>query len=60
MITTHILGYPRIGARRELKFALEAYWRGEANEEYLEGVGKALRARHRAVQSEAGLSLVTA
>jgi len=26
---THILGFPRIGARRELKFALEAFWRGE-------------------------------
>ena len=28
-VTTHNLGFPRIGARRELKFAQEAYWRGE-------------------------------
>ncbi|WP_235953728.1 hypothetical protein [Acinetobacter terrae] len=24
-ITSHILGYPRIGAKRELKFACESY-----------------------------------
>ncbi len=25
---THVLGFPRIGARRELKKALEDYWAG--------------------------------
>ena len=29
MALTHNLGFPRIGARRELKHALEAYWRGD-------------------------------
>ena len=28
MVTTHNLGFPRIGAKRELKFALENYWKG--------------------------------
>ncbi|HRH77699.1 MAG TPA: 5-methyltetrahydropteroyltriglutamate--homocysteine S-methyltransferase, partial [Cellvibrionaceae bacterium] len=28
MITTHNLGFPRIGAQRELKWASESYWRG--------------------------------
>ena len=28
MVTTHNLGFPRIGARRELKFALEDHWKG--------------------------------
>ena len=28
MITTHNLGFPRIGAQRELKWANESYWRG--------------------------------
>ncbi|ACD82318.1 5-methyltetrahydropteroyltriglutamate--homocysteine S-methyltransferase [Candidatus Methylacidiphilum infernorum] len=28
---THILGYPRIGSRRQLKFALESYWKGESS-----------------------------
>ena len=43
MASTHILGYPRIGPQRELKFALEAYWRGEADENYLRGIGTQLR-----------------
>lgn len=30
--TTHILGYPRIGEKRELKFAQEKYWRGEIDQ----------------------------
>ena len=28
-ITSHILGYPRIGAKRQLKFASEAYWKDD-------------------------------
>ena len=35
MASTHSLGFPRIGARRELKSALEAYWRGESSREAL-------------------------
>ena len=31
MTTIHNLGFPRMGARRELKFALESYWRGESS-----------------------------
>ncbi|SAK56191.1 5-methyltetrahydropteroyltriglutamate--homocysteine S-methyltransferase [Caballeronia hypogeia] len=46
MATTHNLGFPRIGARRELKFALEEYWKGESSREQLKAAGAALRARH--------------
>ncbi|MFZ4874449.1 5-methyltetrahydropteroyltriglutamate--homocysteine S-methyltransferase [Janthinobacterium sp. Mn2066] len=46
MITTHNLGFPRIGAKRELKFALEDYWKGASTREALEGVGAELRQRH--------------
>ncbi|MBD3585215.1 5-methyltetrahydropteroyltriglutamate--homocysteine S-methyltransferase [Salinimonas sp. HHU 13199] len=35
MAIIHNLGFPRIGGRRELKFALEKYWNGEANAEEL-------------------------
>ncbi|MBT9613937.1 MAG: 5-methyltetrahydropteroyltriglutamate--homocysteine S-methyltransferase [Burkholderiales bacterium] len=59
MIHTHTLGYPRIGAQRELKFALEQHWRGELAEEELEAVGRDLRARHWAAQRAAGLDYVT-
>lgn len=59
MALAHILGYPRIGANRELKHATEAYWKGELNRQALEDVGRELRARHWAEQRDAGLDLVT-
>jgi 5-methyltetrahydropteroyltriglutamate--homocysteine methyltransferase len=46
MITTHNLGFPRIGARRELKFALESYWKGQSSLDELIAVGAELRKRH--------------
>lgn len=46
MTIIHNLGFPRVGALRELKFAQEAYWRGETDAEELQAVAKALRARH--------------
>ena len=46
MVTTHNLGFPRIGAKRELKFALERYWKGESSREDLKALGAELRARH--------------
>jgi hypothetical protein len=55
MTIAHILGYPRIGAHRELKRALEAYWRGESSTEALEATGGELRARH--WDDQAGLDL---
>jgi 5-methyltetrahydropteroyltriglutamate--homocysteine methyltransferase len=60
MVTSHILGYPRIGERRELKFALEAFWRGEVDEAYVQEVGANLRAANWAGQSRARLGFLTA
>jgi 5-methyltetrahydropteroyltriglutamate--homocysteine methyltransferase len=54
----HNLGYPRIGARRELKFALEAYWRGEIGAAELQLRGAKLREAHWRAQQQAGLDLV--
>lgn len=56
MTTTHNLGFPRIGAKRELKFALEAYWKGESTRDELQAIGAQLRRRHWADQ--AGIDLV--
>ena len=56
MVTTHNLGFPRIGARRELKFALESYWKGASGRDELKAVGAELRQRHWAEQ--AGLDWV--
>ena len=46
MARTHNLGFSRIGARRELKLALEAHWRGELSHVQLEAQGRELRAQH--------------
>ncbi|MGC9492497.1 5-methyltetrahydropteroyltriglutamate--homocysteine S-methyltransferase [Vibrio genomosp. F10] len=58
--TTHILGYPRIGEKRELKFALEQYWRGEIDQKLLKEVGSTLRKKHWQLQDNAKLSFTTA
>ncbi|MFZ5579165.1 MAG: 5-methyltetrahydropteroyltriglutamate--homocysteine S-methyltransferase [Pseudomonadota bacterium] len=57
-IQTHILGFPRVGVQRELKFALEAFWRGEIHADALENTARELRARHWQYQRDAGLSQV--
>jgi 5-methyltetrahydropteroyltriglutamate--homocysteine methyltransferase len=46
MAITHNLGFPRIGAKRELKFALESYWKGLSSRNVLEAQGAQLRQRH--------------
>ena len=57
--TTHVLGFPRIGANRELKWALEKYWSGLLTENDLKGTAKGLRSRHWEEQRSSGLSFVT-
>ncbi len=46
MVTTHNLGFPRIGAKRELKLALEAYWKGQSSRDALKALGAQLRQQH--------------
>ena len=46
MVTTHNLGFPRIGRKRELKFALEGYWNKTIPEENLLAVAAELRSQH--------------
>ncbi|MGM0520522.1 MAG: 5-methyltetrahydropteroyltriglutamate--homocysteine S-methyltransferase [Pseudomonadota bacterium] len=59
MTVSHILGYPRIGAQRELKKATEAYWAGELSRESLETQGQTLRQAHWQAQFDAGLDYVS-
>jgi len=58
MITAHTLGFPRIGARREAKKAVEAYWKGELDRAGLAATGRALRLERWRAQAGAGLDLV--
>ena len=58
MAITHNLGFPRIGAKRELKFALESYWKGQSTRDDLQALGADLRARHWADQAQLDLAPV--
>jgi 5-methyltetrahydropteroyltriglutamate--homocysteine methyltransferase len=58
MTLLHNPGFPRIGSQRELKFALERYWRGEDCLEQLESTAAMLRARHWRLQQASGLDLL--
>jgi len=58
MTEIHNLGFPRIGAQRELKHAVEAYWAGKSDAAALESTARDLRARHWAIQADAGVDLI--
>lgn len=58
MALAHTLGFPRIGADRELKKALEAYWKGDLDQDALKSVGRQLRATHWQLQKDAGIDLL--
>ena len=55
---TQNLGFPRIGANRELKKACEAYWKGKISLTELEQAGKTERLKNRAFQQEAGIDFI--
>ncbi|KAG2690018.1 hypothetical protein I3760_09G168000 [Carya illinoinensis] len=42
-MASHIVGYPRMGPKRELKFALESFWDGKSSAEDLKKVAADLR-----------------
>jgi len=55
---TNNLGYPRVGANRELKKACEQYWTGKITRQQLFLVAKNLREQHWLLQQEAGIDLI--
>ncbi|MGE4586825.1 MAG: 5-methyltetrahydropteroyltriglutamate--homocysteine S-methyltransferase [Mangrovibacterium sp.] len=55
---TQNLGFPRIGANRELKKACEAYWKGIISREELEQAGKNERLKNWSLQHEYGIDLI--
>ena len=56
MARIHNLGFPRIGALRELKLALEEHWRGDLPHAALEALGAELRQQN--WRRQAGFDLV--
>ena len=55
---TSIIGYPRIGGLRELKFASEEYFRGEINADELEQTAKQIRLHNLELQKNSGLDFI--
>ena len=58
MPTAHNLGFPPLGAGRELKRATEAYWSGKISQDELLKTGAELRERHWRLQRETGIDLL--
>lgn len=57
-MTIHNLGFPRMGAHRELKFALEKFWKKELAAEELINTGQKIRQYNWQLQREAGIDFV--
>ncbi|MRM85670.1 5-methyltetrahydropteroyltriglutamate--homocysteine S-methyltransferase [Riemerella anatipestifer] len=58
MVKSNILGYPRIGEKRELKKANEQFWAGKITEDELQKVAKEIRTHNWKLQQEAGVDLI--
>lgn len=56
---TSVIGFPRIGTLRELKFASEKYFKKEITAEELLQTGKNLRKTHWNTQNEAGIDYIS-
>ena len=54
-----VVGFPRVGKLRELKFASEKYFRGEMKKEELQSVAKELRKEHWKFQKDAGIDFIS-
>ena len=55
-MSTTIIGFPRLGEFRELKFTTEKYFRKEISEEELLAAAKELRAKHWNIVKEKGIT----
>ena len=55
---TSVIGFPRIGKNRELKFASEKFFKGEISEEELKKVASELRLYGWKKQQEAGITFI--
>ena len=58
-MNTSVIGYPRIGKDRELKFASEKYFRSEISEEELLSVAKEIRKKDLLKQKKAGITYIS-
>ncbi|XP_042511915.1 5-methyltetrahydropteroyltriglutamate--homocysteine methyltransferase-like [Macadamia integrifolia] len=57
-MASHIVGYPRMGPKRELKFALESFWDGRSSAEDLQKVASDLRSSIWKQMADAGTKYI--
>ncbi len=55
---TSIIGFPRVGSLRELKFATEKYFRHEISQDTLQTVAKQIREKQWKLLNDSGLDLI--
>ncbi|KFY73004.1 hypothetical protein V499_06910 [Pseudogymnoascus sp. VKM F-103] len=58
MVQSAILGFPRMGANRDLKKATENYWGGKITQDELLAEAKRLRLAHWKIQKDAGVDII--
>jgi 5-methyltetrahydropteroyltriglutamate--homocysteine methyltransferase len=58
MVLSSNLGFPRIGDMRQLKKAVEAYWKGQSSQKELLATGAELRAHNWKLQKDAGIDII--
>ena len=56
---TYVIGFPRIGEQRELKFALESFWANKTDFSEVEKVASQLKQRHWDYQKDAGIEFIS-
>ncbi|KAG1333928.1 5-methyltetrahydropteroyltriglutamate--homocysteine methyltransferase 1 [Cocos nucifera] len=57
-MASHVVGYPRMGPKRELKFALESFWDGKSSADDLQKVAQDLRCSIWKQMSDAGVKYI--
>ncbi|KAL6527884.1 hypothetical protein OROMI_029695 [Orobanche minor] len=57
-MASHVVGYPRMGPKRELKFALESFWDGKSSAEELQKVATDLRVSIWKQMADAGIKYI--
>jgi len=58
-MASFVVGFPRIGEKRELKFALENFWSGKVDFSEVQKVSKELKHRHWFYQKDAGVDIIS-
>ncbi|KAF9738809.1 homocysteine methyltransferase Met26 [Paraphaeosphaeria minitans] len=58
MVQSSVLGFPRMGANRDLKKANEAYWADKLSRDELVKEAKRLRLAHWQIQKDAGVDVI--